>query len=380
MINRKITLLGPEGTNIYVIFQFLLFNVISWFTLFNITSELSFNLENILVRQIIFTILGLFVFFFFTYIPISNIVSLSTVLMISSTLLLLGVLFTEESLGARRRYDLGIFDFQPSEFTKVVFVIFLANALSRKSNNFFTIGLVITNLLLIYIQPDLGTTVILLLLVFFLFFLTDVKLKNLVAFSLLTFSLFFLLLEFNLVNTFQIERITDFYSNEVRDFSQQQSRLQISLGGFLGENLSNTSNIDIFVPVQTTDFIFSSFSKSFGFLGCLVLLGFWAIFGLRVYSLITKTDSNFEKFLLSGFIILLYLQIFINIATVLGLIPLTGDPFPLLSLGGSSIIAIASIFGIINRIFIIQYQLIDVASTLQNFNIQYSYLYLSVKY
>ena len=159
MINRKITLLGPEGTNIYVIFQFLLFNVISWFTLFNITSELSFNLENILVRQIIFTILGLFVFFFFTYIPISIIVSLCTVLMISSTLLLLGVLFTEESLGARRRYDLGIFDFKHSEFTKVVFVIFLAKALSRKRNNFFTIGLVLTNLLLIYIQPDLGITV-----------------------------------------------------------------------------------------------------------------------------------------------------------------------------------------------------------------------------
>lgn len=352
MINRKITLLGPEGTNLYVIFQFLLFNVISWFTLFNITSELSFSLENILVRQIIFTILGLIVFFFFTYIPISNIISLSNILMISSTLLLLGVLFTEESLGARRRYDLGIFDFQPSEFTKVVFVIFLANALSKKTNNFLTIGLVITNLLLIYIQPDLGTTVILLLLVFFMFFLTDIKFKNIVVFSLLTFIAFFVLLEFNLVNTFQIDRITDFYSNEVKDFSQQQSRLQISLGGFLGENLSNTSNIDIFVPVQTTDFIFSSFSKSFGFLGCVILLSFWSIFGFRVYSLIIKTESNFEKFLLSGFMILLYLQIFINIATVLGLIPLTGDPFPLLSLGGSSIIAISSIFGIINRIFI----------------------------
>ena len=352
MINRKITLLGPEGTNLYVIFQFLLFNVISWFTLFNITSELSFSLENILVRQIIFTILGLIVFFFFTYIPMSNIISLSNILMISSTLLLLGVLFTEESLGARRRYDLGIFDFQPSEFTKVVFVIFLANALSKKSNNYLTIGLVITNLLLIYIQPDLGTTVILLLLVFFLFFLTDIKFKNIVALSLLTFIAFFVLLEFNLVNTFQIDRITDFYSNEVKDFSQQQSRLQISLGGFLGENLSNTSNIDIFVPVQTTDFIFSSFSKSFGFLGCVILLSFWSIFGFRVYSLIIKTESNFEKFLLSGFMILLYIQIFINIATVLGLIPLTGDPFPLLSLGGSSIIAISSIFGIINRIFI----------------------------
>jgi len=352
MINRKITLLGPEGTNIYVIFQFLLFNVISWFTLFNITSELSFNLENILVRQIIFTILGLIVFFFFTYIPISNIVSLSNVLMISSTFLLLGVLFTEESLGARRRYDLGIFDFQPSEFTKVIFVIFLANTLASKSNNIFKLGLIVTNLLLIYIQPDLGTTVILVLVIFLLFFLTDVKFKSLTALLLLTFFTFFVLLEFNLVNTFQIDRITDFYSNEIKDFSQQQSRLQISLGGFLGENLSNTSSIDIFVPVQTTDFIFSSFSKSFGFLGCIFLLGFWAVFGLRVYLLIIKTDSDFEKFLLSGFIILIYLQIFINIATVLGLIPLTGDPFPLLSLGGSSIIAISSIFGIINRIFI----------------------------
>ena len=352
MINRKITLLGPEGTNIYVIFQFLLFNVISWFTLFNITSELSFNLENILVRQIIFTILGLIVFFFFTYIPISNIVSLSNVLMISSTFLLLGVLFTEESLGARRRYDLGIFDFQPSEFTKVIFVIFLANTLASKGNNIFKLGLIVINLLLIYIQPDLGTTVILVLLVFLIFFLTDVKFKSLTALLLLTFFTFFVLLEFNLVNTFQIDRITDFYSNEIKDFSQQQSRLQISLGGFLGENLSNTSSIDIFVPVQTTDFIFSSFSKSFGFFGCVFLLGFWAIFGLRVYLLIIKTDSDFEKFLLSGFIILIYLQIFINIATVLGLIPLTGDPFPLLSLGGSSIIAISSIFGIINRIFI----------------------------
>jgi rod shape determining protein RodA len=266
--------------------------------------------------------------------------------------LLLGVLFTEESLGARRRYDLGIFDFQPSEFTKVIFVIFLANTLASKSNNIFKLGLIVTNLLLIYIQPDLGTTVILVLLVFLLFFLTDVKLKSLTAFLLLTFFTFFVLLEFNLVNTFQIDRITDFYSNEIKDFSQQQSRLQISLGGFLGENLSNTSSIDIFVPVQTTDFIFSSFSKSFGFFGCILLLGFWAIFGLRVYLLIIKTDSDFEKFLLSGFIILIYLQIFINIATVLGLIPLTGDPFPLLSLGGSSIIAISSIFGIINRIFI----------------------------
>ena len=78
----------------------------------------------------------------------------------------------------------------------------------------------------------------------------------------------------------------------------------------------------------------------------------------RKCPLIITTDSEFEKFLLAGFMILLYLQILINIATVVGLIPLTGYPFPLLSLGGSSIIAVSSIFGIINRIFIENNQVI----------------------
>ena len=72
------------------------------------------------------------------------------VLMVSSTILLIGVLFTEESLGARRRYDLGIFDFQPSEFTKIASVIFLASIISQKRNNLFSIALIFSNILLIY--------------------------------------------------------------------------------------------------------------------------------------------------------------------------------------------------------------------------------------
>ena len=358
MINRRITILGPEGTNIYVIFQYLIFCVISWFTLFNITNEIGLDIQNVLVRQITFTLLGLTVFFLFTYVSISNIFALSNVLMISSTILLIGVLFTAESLGARRRYDLGVFDFQPSEFTKIAFVIFLAAVISQKRNNLLALALIFSNVLLVYSQPDLGTTIILLSVVLGMYFISDVKVKTLFAFLITMFLSFFILLELDLVSSFQVQRITDFYSAEIQDFSQKQSRLQISLGGFLGDSLSNTENISIFVPVQTTDFIFSSFAKSYGFIGCIILLFLWIFFGFRVYSLIITTDSEFEKFLLAGFMILLYLQILINIATVVGLIPLTGDPFPLLSLGGSSIIAVSSIFGIINRIFIENNQVI----------------------
>ncbi|NDB55990.1 hypothetical protein EB155_08300, partial [archaeon] len=87
---RKITLLGPEGTNLYIFFQFLSFNLISWVNLFLISKDFSFSLSNIVFRQIIFSILGIVVFFIFTYIPIQNIINLSSILMISSTFLLIG--------------------------------------------------------------------------------------------------------------------------------------------------------------------------------------------------------------------------------------------------------------------------------------------------
>ena len=181
MINRRITILGPEGTNIYVISQYLIFCVISWFTLFNITNEIGLDIQNVLVRQITFTLIGLIVFFLFTYVSISNIFGLSYVLMVSSTILLIGVLFTEESLGARRRYDLGVFDFQPSEFTKIAFVIFLASIISQRRNNLFAIALIFSNILLIYSQPDLGTTIILLSVVLGMYFISDVKMKTFIG-------------------------------------------------------------------------------------------------------------------------------------------------------------------------------------------------------
>ena len=253
MINRRITILGPEGTNVYVIFQYLIFCVISWFTLFNITNEIGLDIQNVLVRQITFTLLGLTVFFLFTYVSISNIFALSNVLMISSTILLIGVLFTAESLGARRRYDLGVFDFQPSEFTKIAFVIFLAAVISQKRNNLLALALIFSNVLLVYSQPDLGTTIILLSVVLGMYFISDVKVKTLFAFLITMFLSFFILLELDLVSSFQVQRITDFYSAEIQDFSQKQSRLQISLGGFLGDSLSNTKNISISMMSSNLD-------------------------------------------------------------------------------------------------------------------------------
>jgi len=354
MINRKITILGPEGTNLYILLQFMIFSIISWFTLFSSIESIEFETSNILTRQIVFSLVGLIVFFVTTYLSIENLYNLINSLFLLSISVLIGLLFTTPILGVRRWYDLepvGLPIFiQPSEFSKIVLVLFIAKVLSQKSNKLIAISGVLINLFLIFIQPDFGTTMLLLIVTSLMFFVSNIKLRIAVSGLLIFFLSFFILLEFNLLGDYQISRITDFFSGE--DFSQRQSRLSISSGGLFGTYFSESQISEVFVPVQTTDFIFSLFSRNFGFFGGLLLVSLWIVFFFRVNRIIKRTEIEFEKYLLSGLLILLGAQIFINLFTILGFIPLTGIPFPLLSLGGSSIFSTAIIFGLINRVFI----------------------------
>ena len=354
MINRKITILGPEGTNLYILLQFMLFSVISWFTLFSSIESIEFTTNNILTRQIVFSLVGLIVFFLTTYLSIENLYNLINSLYFLSISVLLGLLFTTPILGVRRWYDLeplGLPIFiQPSEFSKIILVLFIAKMLSQKANKLLAISGVLISLFLIFIQPDLGTTILLLIVTSLMFFVSDIKLRSAVLGLLVLFLSFFILLEFNFFGDYQISRITDFFSGD--DFSQNQSRLSISSGGLFGTYFTESKIIEVFVPVQTTDFIFSLYSRNFGFFGGLLLITLWIVFFFRVNRIIKRTQIEFEKYLLSGLLILLGVQILINLFTILGFIPLTGIPFPLLSLGGSSIFSTAIIFGLINRVFI----------------------------
>ena len=94
------------------------------------------------------------------------------------------------------------------------------------------------------------------------------------------------------------------------------------------------------------------FAYNFGFIGVILLLFTWFFFFIRLSQILNVSDSDFDKYVITGFISLLAFQIIVNISTISGLLPLTGLPFPLLSLGGSSMVSTAIIFGITNRIFI----------------------------
>ena len=104
-------------------------------------------------------------------------------------------------------------------------------------------------------------------------------------------------LEFGLINSYQLSRITDFFNTV--DFAQSQSRLAISSGGITGQFFEADKINQIFIPVQSTDFIFSAYAYQFGFIGVLLLSSLWLFFFYRVARIILSTESDFEKFILA---------------------------------------------------------------------------------
>ena len=351
MRDRKITLLGPEGTNVSIFLLFLIFNFISWFTLFVLSDGIDLNFNNILIRQIVFSLLSIGVFFLLTYISIENLQQFIDYLFAIITILLAFLLTTSPKAGVRRWFDLGPIDFQPSEFAKVIVVLFIANHLTKRRSRyplFLLLGLV---LILILQQPDLGTSIIIGFVIAAMIFVSEIKVRYFILIILLVFSFFFIFLELGLINENQLNRINDFFSAD-EDFQQSQSKLLISSGSLFGQYFQFNKLDKIFVPVETTDFIFAAYSYNFGFVGVLIILFLWLIFFFRLSQILDVSNSDFDKFVITGFITLLAFQIIVNISTITGLLPLTGLPFPLLSLGGSSMVSTAIIFGITNRIFI----------------------------
>ena len=352
MRSRKITLLGPEGTNISVFFLFLVFNFISWFTLFTLSNDINLDFSNILIRQIIFSLISISVFFLLTYISVETFLRFIDIFFVFTVLALLLLFTTEPRLGVRRWFDLGIIDLQPSEFAKVIVILFVAKYLFEKKFNFISVAALIFLIMLIINQPDLGTGLIITFVVISMLFVSNIRLRYFILIFLILLFSFFVFLEFGIINENQLDRINKFFQEDEIDFQQSQSRLSISSGGFFGQYFQEIQVNKVFVPVETTDFIFSAYAYNFGFIGVFFLLLLWFIFFMRLTQILNISSSEFDKYVITGFIVLLAIQIIINISTVIGLVPNTGLPFPLLSLGGSSMVSIAVVFGITNRIFI----------------------------
>ena len=260
--------------------------------------------------------------------------------------------------GSQRWIDLYYIVLQPSELMKIAVILCLAKYYHRvnveKINSFISISLALTLILipviLVLAQPDLGTSILIISSGLIILWLGGVKIKYFfVSFVTFLISLPFVI---SFLQPYQKLRILTFL-NPDRDplgagYQIIQSKIAIGSGGFFGKGfLQGTQSYLDFLPEKHTDFIFTLFSEEFGFIGSILLLFLYIIIIIRIVSIGAFVKSIFAKLFCFGFAFAIFVYITVNLSMVLGLLPIVGSPLPIMSYGGSSMLATMIGFGIV---------------------------------
>ena len=320
-------------------------------------------------RQILWVILGLALFFLMSNMNYRRLWDATYFLYgLAILLLLLVFLLGIVRLGAQRWLKFIWFNFQPSEITKLIMVIFMARYFSAKSIDDVSLKVnkmgIVRGLLLPLIfvalpvgliieQPDLGSATIIFFVFIAMVFIAGVRFRYIMIFIALI--LLSLPVFWQVLRGYQKERLLVFLNPNIdplgAGYTVIQAKIAIGSGGIFGKGwLSGTQSQLHFLPESHTDFIFATFAEEWGFLGsCLVLFLYYLL--IREGILIAqRTSDKFGKLLALGISLMLGIQVFINVAMNLGLAPVVGLPLPLMSYGGSSIIVTFIALGILVNI------------------------------
>ena len=325
--------------------------------------------QSIFERQILWIILGVALFSIISNISYRRFWDLTYLLYVISFLFLLLVFALGTTrLGAQRWLRLGWFNFQPSELSKIVMVIFLARYFSRKAVDDIDLlsgkfglgrGLILPffftaiPVALIIEQPDLGSGIILLILFISMLYLTNVRLRYIFTFlAVMSLPLPFM---WHLLRDYQKDRLLVFLNPNIdplgAGYTVIQSKIAIGSGWLWGKGwLSGTQSQLHFLPESHTDFIFATFSEEWGFLGSLTLLFLYFLLIRQGFLIAQRTQDSFGKLLAYGITLMLAIQVSVNVAMNLGLAPVVGIPLPLMSYGGSSIFVTFIALGILANI------------------------------
>ena len=278
-------------------------------------------------------------------------------LLISIFLIILTLLIGKEVNGAKRWLDLGLFTLQSSEVIKISLPVFLAAYLYDKSlpinlfHTFIALVLIFFVANLVRIQPDLGTSLVIFIAGVYILFLAGLSWRF-IGFSLGIFILSLPFIWNNFLMPFQKQRILTLLDPSADPYGSGwniiQSKIAIGSGGIQGKGYQEGSQAHLdFLPETETDFIFSVIAEEFGFIGvCILLIVFFFIL-IRCLYLALNARDRFCRLTIGGLSLLFVSTIFINLAMVVGIIPVVGMPLPFISKGGSSLLSFYIAFGII---------------------------------
>jgi cell division protein FtsW len=279
--------------------------------------------------------------------------------LLALTVLLLVLCFIMPSVARTNRWLvlLGL-RFQPSELAKISLILFLATYLEGKKdtvNDLKTLAVplavLVAAVVLVLLQPDFGTAVLLAGLAAIVFFLAGVKLRYLAAAGVLAAALFgFYLIQAD----YRVSRIEGFLSPEKdllgSGYQVYQSKLALGSGGLVGAGLGQSTQKLDFLPFAHTDFIFAILGEETGLLGTLLVLGLYAFFLWRGMKIALAAPGPTYKMAAAGLTLAVVAQALMNISVVLGLGPAKGTPLPLLSYGRSSLICTLAAVGLLLHI------------------------------
>ena len=315
-----------------------------------------------LKKQLFFVLLGLGVMILMTRIPYEELKKFAYPGVLISVLLLILVLIPHVGLkvgGAKRWLKLGIFSFQVSELVKITTILFLAHFLTRKADHLkeLTRGIIIPMLItmlmvgLIVIEPDFGTAAIITAIMMLMLYLAGSRARYLAGLVAMLIPVGVFVLFFK---SYRVERLTTFmdpWKDPLHSgFQIIQSLISFGSGGIGGVGVGDGMQKLFYLPEPHTDFILSVIAEESGFIGVAIVIFLFVVFVARGFFISFKAPDMFSTLLASGLTMVIALEAFINIAGVMGLIPLKGLALPFLSYGGTSLIMSLTMVGILLNI------------------------------
>lgn len=317
--------------------------------IFSSSRELAF-------QQLIFFIIGFFLFFLVSQIDISALATLARpayflIILLLIVVLILGI----ETRGAVRWIPLGFINFQPSEFAKPVLILFLARFWSINlptwRNIFKSIIWTLPLFILIFRQPDLGSALTIVAIWLGMLFATKVSFKKIMAIILI--AVFILPFSWTFLKDYQRQRIISFIapaSDQLgTGYNLIQSTIAVGSGQFWGRGLGRGTQSRLqFLPEFRTDFIFASIAEEMGLLGSTLILTLYLFLICYFFILASRMADPINLLTAVGVVSMILFQTSVNIGMNIGLLPITGITLPLISYGGSSLISTFILLGLVS--------------------------------
>lgn len=322
-------------------------------------------------RQATYLIVGLVLMLVLSRVDYSRLRHLMYAIYAALLLSILAVLALghESALGAQRAIEFPLFSFQASELGKVLLILALSALVvdrARHLRELDTTARVMLAALVpamfVIAQPDLGSGLVYMVIAFTLLFVAGTSWRQLTGIvALVIVSATFVLVAapaagVHVLKHFQEERLTAFLhpsSNpQKQGYQQEESKVAIGAGQKTGRGVNATQTKLNFVPEDHTDFIFAAVGEQYGFVGAAFVLSLYALLIWRTLRILTMAKDLFGSLVAAGVVAMLMFQVFVNVGMSIGIMPITGVTLPLMSYGGSSVIATLLAVGLLQSIYV----------------------------